>query len=213
MADPRAIATWRSDTCRALTSTNYYQEQLYKRCIEADTHIMEYLQKFSFSKNIDWESLHQRIMDRVLKPAATLGTALVCSPEDYAWSFSFPLHFAVEMADIADFDFIDCSTHCSASKGNICGIQDHSKFGYFVAPIFPGLCRDEQKKIVTIQKPLMLVAFRNAPPNPSSPSEAAIPYKPPQTRQSSGSGGSVSGQPSSPPENRPGYADLFSFMI
>lgn len=154
-------------------------------------------------------------MDHVLKPAATLGTALVCSPEDYTWGFSYSFHPDVEVADAQHFDFIDFNTHCSASEANLCGIQKLTKIGHYVAPIFPGLCREAQNGSVTIQKPLQLVAFKDTPPNPSPPTESMLetsPCKSPQIGQSSGSGGSVPAQPSSPAEDRPRRIGLFRFL-
>lgn len=168
MPDHKAIGTWRSDTFRALTATEDYQNELHQRCIDTATYIMEYLQEFSFSKDVDWDKMRQKIMDQVLKPAATLGTSLVCSPEEYSWSYSFPEHYRARVADVQDFEFIDCNTHCPASKVNTRGIQDHSRFGHYIAPIFPGLCREAEEHTVTIQKPFLLVEFKDRPPKSNS---------------------------------------------
>lgn len=189
LTDSKAIRAWRSDTYRAFTETSHYQQQLKQCCEDTVTIIRKYVRAFSFSGSIEWGATLLRLFSQVVKPSAALGTKLNCSPDDYSWSWGFYHHADIQKSDTEEFDLVDCKTRGTASQATIRGIQGGSKVGGRIMTVFPGLSRHAETTKVTIQKPMMLVTFKDVSLNSKLHSEVAstslCSCRPPQTSQDS----------------------------
>lgn len=178
LTDSKAIRAWRSDTYRAFTETSHYQQQLSQCCENTVIIIRKYVRAFSFSENIEWGATLLRLFKHVVKPAATLGTKLNCSPDDYSWNWGFYPHPDVEKSDTEELDLIDCKTGGLVSKATIQSIQAGSKVGELIMPVFPELCRHAETTKVTIQRPMVLASFTDVSLNPNLRCEVRIPISP-----------------------------------
>lgn len=177
--DLKSIRAWRSDTYRAFTESFQYQQQLNQSCDDTVKIIGNYFNSFSFSERIEWNAILTRLFSQVVKPAAALATKLHCSPEEYSWNWGFCPNVNIQISDTDKFELIDCKTRVIASRATIRGIQDGSKLGRWVMPVFPGLCRHAETTTITIQMPTILVSFADVSLNSNLHSGVTIPNSPP----------------------------------
>lgn len=83
--DTKSIDLWRSDTVRACTATQVYNDKIIQCCFGLAEYLRGLFSYFSCEETVDLDQKLGRLEQQILPQIAVLALRMKCSPEQYWW--------------------------------------------------------------------------------------------------------------------------------
>ncbi|RAL03429.1 uncharacterized protein BO80DRAFT_376392 [Aspergillus ibericus CBS 121593] len=165
--DIESINGWRSDTLRAYASLKRHESSVDSQCIKMALDLQNFLGHFKFEQLVNWDSEINRLMKKILTPAATLATNLSCSLNQYRWVwYENERDFAqgaVRKGHLEMFTVLDVRTHNKVSIRKLQFLSSGAPTGEFLGVIYPALfrCGDDGRDEILIEKGAILMRSKD----------------------------------------------------